>query len=66
MEQTIIIGEQFYLKRETLKLVEQLNWENYYVDEKTNEKWIEEYSQSQLQAVGPPQLRLLNKFPWEY
>ena len=66
MEQTIIIGEQFYLKRETLKLVEQLNWENYYVDEKTNEKWIEEYSQSQLQAGGPPQLRLLNKFPWEY
>lgn len=64
-EITIIKGDAFYEKRKQLKLVKQLNWENYYYDEKNKEKWIEEYPQSSLQGGGEPQLRKLEKFPWE-
>jgi Immunity protein 27 len=65
MELTIIVGESFDKKRAELKLIKQLNWENYYLDEKTHEKWIEEYPHSQLQGGGDPQLRKIEKFPWE-
>jgi hypothetical protein len=61
----IITGEEFYRKRTQLKLVEQVNWENYYLDEVTGEKWIEEFPQSEMHGGGIPQLRLLGKFPWE-
>lgn len=40
-------------------------WEVFYVDERTHEKWIREFPFAYLQAGGPPQLRLLEKFPWE-
>lgn len=64
-EEVIIAGEPFYEKLKKLKLVKQLNWENYYIDELTNEKWIEEYPYSGMHGGGPPQLRLIEKFPWE-
>lgn len=65
MQTIIITGKKFYEKREQLKLVKQLNWENYYVDELTNEKWIEEFPHSEAHGGGQPQLRLIDKFPWE-
>ena len=65
MSLIIITGKDIYKKIEQLKLVKQLNWENYYLDEINNEKWIEEFPHSELQAGGPPQLRLLDKFHWE-
>lgn len=55
-EATVIRGDSFYEKRKKLKLVKQLNWENYYEDEETKEKWVEEYPQSSLQGGGEPQL----------
>lgn len=67
MKNKIIVGEDFYKKREALKKikVEASNWVVYYLDELNGEKWIEEYPLSQMQGGGPPQLRLINKFPWE-
>ena len=41
------------------------NWETFFLDELTREKWVEEFPYGYLQAGGPPQLRLLEKFPWE-
>jgi hypothetical protein len=64
-ENVILIGEKFYEKQKRLKLVKQLNWENYYIDELTSEKWLEEYPNSQLHGGGVPQLRLIEKFPWD-
>ena len=42
-----------------------VNWVNYFLDENTGEKWIEERLYPEMQAGGPPQLRLIDKFPWE-
>ncbi len=64
-KESIVTGEDFYEKKKTLKLIKQLNWENYYVDESTNEKWVEEYPNGAMQGGGPPQLRLIDKFPWD-
>lgn len=64
-EEAILTGEKFYDKLKQLKLVKQLNWENYYTDELTNEKWLEEYPHSEMHGGGPPQLRLIDRFPWE-
>ena len=41
------------------------NWQTFYLDILTNEKWVKEYPYSYMQAGGPPILRLLDKFPWE-
>jgi len=68
MEKDLVIkGSDFYTKKESLKQVkvDNVNWNVYYIDEKTNEKWIEEYLYPEMQAGGPPQLRLIEKFPWE-
>lgn len=56
-----------YKKLETLKQVkvDAVNWVTYYLDEETGEKWIEERLYAEMQAGGPPQLRLIDKFPWE-
>ncbi len=66
-KEIILTGTEFYLKKETLKKVEvdKENWIIFYVDEINREKWIEEYSFHEMQAGGFPQLRLLEKFPWE-
>jgi hypothetical protein len=65
MEQIIPGGKDFYDKRDKLKLVKKSGWEIYYIDETTGEKWIEEYLHGEMHGGGPPQLRLLHKFPWE-
>lgn len=67
MPNHIIKGEELYTKKGTLKKVktDNINWAVYYLDETTGEKWIEEYPFSEMQGGGPPQLRLLNCFPWE-
>jgi len=41
------------------------NWKMYYLDEQTGEKWIEERLYGDTNTGKPPQLRLLDKFPWE-
>lgn len=41
------------------------NWKIYYVDTKTNKKWVKEYPDSDLHAGGVPTLTLIEKFPWE-
>jgi Immunity protein 27 len=67
MKDLIIKGQDFYKKRDTLKevKVDSVNWVTYYIDEMTGEKWVEEYPYPEMQAGGPPQLRLIAKFPWE-
>jgi len=67
MENIIIKGLDFYSKRKGLKEVQidNVNWVSYYLDEISGEKWIEEYPYAEMQAGGPPQLRLIDKFPWE-
>jgi hypothetical protein len=37
----------------------------FYLDELSGEKWIREQLHPEMQAGGPPQLRLIDKFPWE-
>ncbi|HET9057246.1 MAG TPA: Imm27 family immunity protein [Chitinophagaceae bacterium] len=67
MENIILKGSELNEKKPSLKKVEvdKVNWKVYYLDEKTNEKWVEEYPHSEMHGGGPPQLRLLDKFPWE-
>jgi hypothetical protein len=59
--------DEFYNKVSTLKEVEvdPVNWLTYFIDEKNGEKWVEERIYPEMQAGGPPRLRLLEKFPWE-
>jgi len=59
--------DELYKKVATLHLVkiDAVNWVTYYLDEITGEKWIEEHLYPEMQAGGPPQLRLIEKFPWE-
>ena len=66
-EMTIIDGADFYTKRDSLKQIQidGVKWLIYYLDEKTCEKWIEEYLHSELHGGGLPQLRKIDKFPWE-
>ena len=63
----ILEGVALNEKKQTLKKikVDNINWLIYYLDERNNEKWVEEFPHSELQGGGPPQLRLLDKFPWE-
>jgi hypothetical protein len=67
MDKIIDDISELYKKTKTLKeiKIDAVNWVTYYLDEQTGEKWIEEHIFSEMQAGGPPQLRLLVKFPWE-
>jgi len=67
MEKIIDDLDEFYKKIKELQQIkiDSDNWVTYYLDNKTNEKWIEERIYSEMQAGGPPQLRLIGKFPWE-
>lgn len=69
MKNEVIIpgGEDLYAKIATLKeiKIDSENWLIYYIDEKSNEKWVEEKPHSEMHGGGPSQLRLLDKFPWE-
>lgn len=66
-KEIILTGENFYNKRKLLKKIktENINWEIFYLDENSGEKWIEEYPHAELQGGGIPQLRVIEKFPWE-
>ena len=63
----IIKGEDFYGKRDLLQIikVDADNYITYFLDERTGSKWIEEYLFPEMHGGGPPQLRLIEKFPWE-
>ena len=67
MDNIILKGDELIKKLKALKKLEidKINWRIYYLDEQTNEKWIEERPFPEMQAGGPPQLRLIEKFPWE-
>lgn len=67
MEERIIKGKEFYIKKESLQEVKNdvVNWKTYYIDLNTNEKWVQEYPHSECHGGGEPQLRLISKFPWE-
>ena len=60
-------SEEIYLLEEKLTKVriDKENWLVYYLDERTKEKWVKEYPYSEMHAGGPPQLRKIEKFPWE-
>jgi hypothetical protein len=66
METTILKGDELSIKKTLLQKVRiDANWVVYYLDEKKNEKWVEEYPHSEMHGGGPPQLRLIEKFPWD-
>jgi len=69
MEKPTIIESGLVMdeKLTTLKKikVDMDNWEVFYLDEVSGEKWVREFPFAYMQAGGPPQLRLLDKFPWE-
>jgi hypothetical protein len=67
MKHTVLKGNELNEKKSSLKKIEvdKINWKIYYIDEKRDEKWVEEYPYPEMQAGGPPQLRLIEKFPWE-
>jgi hypothetical protein len=67
MDKIIDNLHELYAKLETLKevKVDPVNWVAYYLDETTNEKWLKEYPHSEYHGGGVPQLRLIEKFPWE-
>jgi hypothetical protein len=66
-EERIIRGNDFYAKKAILTKVkvDNINWSVYYIDNNTKERWVEEYVNSEYHGGGAPQLRLLEKFPWE-
>jgi hypothetical protein len=65
MDKVILVGEDFYKKRETLKkiFIDKEKWLVYYLDEITGQKWVEEYPHAEMHGGGPPQLRLIEEFP---
>ena len=69
MKEEIIIKSGLALEEKLQNLkkirVDDENWETYYLNESTDEKWVIEFPYAYLQEGGPPQLRLLEKFPWE-
>ena len=68
MKEVVLEGEAIERKVEELKVVkvDPEYYRTFYYDELTKEKWVYEHilTQTQLPEV-PPQLRLLDKFPWE-
>ncbi|UOK41625.1 MULTISPECIES: Imm27 family immunity protein [Flavobacterium] len=66
MEEQILTAEKLLEKKKTLTKVktDDSGWYTYYVDE-NSQKWLEEYPNSECHGGGLPQLRLLDKFPWE-
>jgi hypothetical protein len=63
----IIKGIDVESKEIQLKKVktDSIKWLVYFLDEKTLEKWVKEYPDSEYHGGGSPQLRLIEKFPWE-
>jgi len=67
MKNDLVTGQELLDKKENLKKikVDNINWLVFYIDELSNEKWVEEYPYSEMQGGGPSQLRLISEFPWE-
>jgi hypothetical protein len=67
MDNIVLRGNELNEKKSFLKKVkvDNVNWKVYYIDEEGNEKWVEEYPYSEMHGGGPPELRLIEKFPWE-
>jgi len=59
--------DELYKKEASLKKIkiDNINWLTYYLDENTGQKWVKEYPHSEYHGGGAPQLRLIEKFPWE-
>lgn len=66
MTKEYYVGEEASEKAATLKEVKKSadGWDTYYIDEKTNEKFIMLYLESHLQGGGPPRLIKLSDFPF--
>ncbi len=66
MTELILTGEDFHQKKKSLKKIraDSSRWTVFYQDENFG-KWVEEYPNSEYHGGGQPQLRLLEKFPWE-
>jgi len=66
-KQTILLGALLNNKIENLKQVkvDSINWEVFYLDTLTNEKWVKQYPLSEMHGGGAPILKLIDKFPWE-
>ena len=66
-QNVITSGDEMESKIASMKKVkvDSDNWFIYYIDEMSNEKWVKEFPHAELQAGGPPRLRLIDKFPWE-
>jgi hypothetical protein len=67
INERLITGEELSNKKDTLNKirVDNINWVIYYLDETTGEKWLEEYPFAEMQGGGPPQLRQIERYPWE-
>ena len=53
------------MKKILLKIgTDETGWLVYFVDRDSN-RWVEEYPNSEYHGGGNPQLRLIEKFPWE-
>lgn len=63
---TILVGNELIEKQKHLTKVgtSEDGWSTYYIDE-ILAKWILEYPNSEYHGGGLPQLRLIEKFPWE-
>ena len=66
MTNIVLTGVELDLKKKTLKKVtsDDSGWTTYYIDENSG-RWVEEYPNSEFHGGGLPQLRLIEKFPWE-
>ncbi|ESU24560.1 hypothetical protein FLJC2902T_32000 [Flavobacterium limnosediminis JC2902] len=66
MNNKILQGDDFIATKKTLRKIttDESGWNIYYIDNDSN-RWIEEYPNSEYHGGGLPQLRLLEKFPWE-
>jgi hypothetical protein len=66
MNETILKGEDLIAKKEILKKIatDESGWNIYFVDKDSN-RWIQEYSGSEYHGGGQPQLKMIEKFPWE-
>jgi hypothetical protein len=64
---TVIEGLELEAKEKQLKKIktDSENWLIYYLDEKSLDRWVKEYPNSSHHGGGAPQLRKIEKFPWE-
>ena len=66
MRDVFLKDKELIAKEEILKKIanDKTNWYTYFIDRDSN-RWIKEYQNSENHGGGNPQLRLIEKFPWE-